>query len=65
MTDNACPTCGATMQTTGRVPRGFNTLGARGGKLEPVLGFRYLGSCARCDVLYERPADFPGGWTPA
>jgi hypothetical protein len=52
------------MQVTGRVPRGYDTTGAAGGRVEPVLGFRFLGRCER-HGLFERPADHPGEWRPA
>jgi hypothetical protein len=64
MSENACPTCGANMQVTGRVPRGFNTTGAAGGRLEPVLGYCVRGWCDGCGTLWTRAADYPDDWSP-
>jgi hypothetical protein len=64
MTDTACPTCGAIdMVVTDRHPRGFNTTGPGGGRLEPVHGYVVRARCqnSACGAEFER-GDYAVDW---
>ena len=52
------------MLVTERHARGYNAVGAAGGWLEPVHGFRVLAECQRCEKRWKRDPELGEEWRP-